>query len=282
MQPRGCIPFSALWLCQRAFLIVVNVGKPCGNGYKSIVLVVSSLFFLTVLASGQSPLLSDRSSPCYNTLLTPLHYNTTSQLLRRPKDHPFQPINPQPTKWPPSSDSSLAPPPASAKPSSKKSSPTATKSSNRAQSRATPRLGQIRQPRSPRARHLSQPETIAAQIKTAWSIFSHINVLLINAGMSAMCSAEEATDAYINNMYTVNLFSPMHVTQAMLPYFRAQKSGIFGLYQFFVGVVASSVLADVCFVQGGAERLCRVSEEGDAAFGHRVCRFRVRWVPDAS
>ncbi|KAK5651616.1 hypothetical protein OQA88_11889 [Cercophora sp. LCS_1] len=69
-------------------------------------------------------------------------------------------------------------------------------------------------------------EAIAAQIKQAWSIFGHIDVLLNNAGMSAMCSAEEATDAYVSNMYTVNLFGPMHVTQAVLPYFREQKSGI--------------------------------------------------------
>jgi len=33
--------------------------RVCGNGYKSIVLVVSRLYFLTVLARGQNPLLSD-------------------------------------------------------------------------------------------------------------------------------------------------------------------------------------------------------------------------------
>jgi len=63
---RDSIALSALWLSQRTFLIAVNSGKPCskaarlqlrvcGNGYKSIVLVVSRLFFLTVLASGQNP-----------------------------------------------------------------------------------------------------------------------------------------------------------------------------------------------------------------------------------
>ena len=71
LQLPDCIACSALWLSQRAFLIAVNSGKPCGkaarlqlrvcgNGYKSIVLVVSRLFFLTVLASGQNPFLSDR------------------------------------------------------------------------------------------------------------------------------------------------------------------------------------------------------------------------------
>ena len=56
---RNAIAFSALWLSQRTFHIAVNSGKPCGkaarlqlrvcgNGYKSIILVVSRLFFLTL------------------------------------------------------------------------------------------------------------------------------------------------------------------------------------------------------------------------------------------
>jgi len=58
LQLRDCIACSVLWLSQRPFLIVVNSGKPCskatrlqlhicGNCYKSIVLVVSRLFFLS-------------------------------------------------------------------------------------------------------------------------------------------------------------------------------------------------------------------------------------------
>lgn len=68
--------------------------------------------------------------------------------------------------------------------------------------------------------------TITAQIQTAWSIFGHIDILLNNAGMSAMCTAEEASDTLINTMFTINLFGPMHVTQAILPFFRAQGSGV--------------------------------------------------------
>jgi len=65
LQLRDCIARLALWLSQRTFFVAVNSGKPCGkatrlqlrvygNGYKSIVLVVSRLFFL-----GQNPFLSD-------------------------------------------------------------------------------------------------------------------------------------------------------------------------------------------------------------------------------
>jgi len=57
LQLHDLIACSALWLSQRIFLIAVNSGKPCGkatrlqlrvcgNGYKSVVLVLSRLFFL--------------------------------------------------------------------------------------------------------------------------------------------------------------------------------------------------------------------------------------------
>jgi len=67
LQLRDSIACSALWLSQKTSLIAVNSSKPCGkatrlqlrvcgNGYKSIVLVISRLFFL-----GQNPFLSDTS-----------------------------------------------------------------------------------------------------------------------------------------------------------------------------------------------------------------------------
>lgn len=33
------------------------------------------------------------------------------------------------------------------------------------------------------------------------------------------------SDTYMQQMFAINLFGPLHVTQAVLPYFRAQKSG---------------------------------------------------------
>ncbi|KAM7194389.1 hypothetical protein V8F33_007277 [Rhypophila sp. PSN 637] len=68
-------------------------------------------------------------------------------------------------------------------------------------------------------------EVIAQKIKQAWEIYGHIDVLVNNAGMSAMSAAEEASDSFISHMLTVNLFGPMQVTKAILPYMRAQASG---------------------------------------------------------
>lgn len=69
-------------------------------------------------------------------------------------------------------------------------------------------------------------EAIAAKVQEAWEVFGHIDVVVNNAGMSSMCTAEEASDAFINNMFTVNFFGPLHVTQAVLPLLRSRGSGV--------------------------------------------------------
>ncbi|KAK4063761.1 hypothetical protein Trihar35433_8469 [Trichoderma harzianum] len=67
---------------------------------------------------------------------------------------------------------------------------------------------------------------VEAQVKKAWEIFGHIDVLINNAGMSAMKTIEDADDDYINTMFQVNVFGQLHMSQAILPFFRAQGHGI--------------------------------------------------------
>ncbi|KAH6898177.1 hypothetical protein B0T10DRAFT_543187, partial [Thelonectria olida] len=66
---------------------------------------------------------------------------------------------------------------------------------------------------------------VEAKIKKAWHIFGSIDVLFNNAGCTGFRSAEEADDAFIQKMFQVNLFGPMHLTSAILPLFRAQGHG---------------------------------------------------------
>ncbi|GKU05581.1 unnamed protein product [Fusarium langsethiae] len=66
---------------------------------------------------------------------------------------------------------------------------------------------------------------IAEQIKKAWNVWGRIDVLLNNAGISAPKSVEEADDDLVRNIFDVNLFGTLHVTQSILPYFREQKGG---------------------------------------------------------
>ncbi|KAL7968042.1 hypothetical protein HDV63DRAFT_380291 [Trichoderma sp. SZMC 28014] len=66
---------------------------------------------------------------------------------------------------------------------------------------------------------------VRAQIQKAWNLFGHIDVLMNNAGMSAAKTVEDADDAYVQNMFQVNIFGQIHTTQAILPLFRAQGHG---------------------------------------------------------
>ncbi|KAK3995273.1 3-oxoacyl-reductase [Cladorrhinum sp. PSN332] len=71
----------------------------------------------------------------------------------------------------------------------------------------------------------ASPSVLAEKAKEAWSIFGHVDILLNNAGMSAMCSAEEATEQFVSTMLSVNFTGPLNVTQAFLPYIRAHAAG---------------------------------------------------------
>ncbi|KAH7305211.1 hypothetical protein B0I35DRAFT_362327 [Stachybotrys elegans] len=64
------------------------------------------------------------------------------------------------------------------------------------------------------------------QLKKAWDIFGHIDVLINNAGISAFKTAEEAEEELVDKMFQVNTFGPMRITQLALPLFREQGHGI--------------------------------------------------------
>ncbi|KAK0384059.1 hypothetical protein NLU13_8148 [Sarocladium strictum] len=68
-------------------------------------------------------------------------------------------------------------------------------------------------------------EEVAAQIKTAWEAFGRIDVLVNNAGVSAPKAIEEASDHFMQDLFSVNVFGPVRVTQCILPYFRRQSHG---------------------------------------------------------
>ncbi|RSL61040.1 hypothetical protein CEP54_006464 [Fusarium duplospermum] len=102
-------------------------------------------------------------------------------------------------------------------------------------------------------------QQIDAQIEKAWQVWGHIDVLLNNAGVSAPKSIEEATDEFVRSIFDVNLFGTLHVSQAILPYFRSQQSGTLA----FTGAAALDI-----FVEGLAKEVkafnidCMIFEPG--------------------
>ncbi|KAM0336984.1 hypothetical protein ACHAPQ_003572 [Fusarium lateritium] len=106
---------------------------------------------------------------------------------------------------------------------------------------------------------------IDEQIKKAWDVWGHIDVLLNNAGISAPKSIEEADDDFVRNVFDVNLFGTLHVTQSILPYFRARKSGTIAFIGAGVGWgplpflahYAASKAALGAFVEGLAKEVRR-------------------------
>lgn len=55
--------------------------------------------------------------------------------------------------------------------------------------------------------------------------FGRIDVLVNNAAYGMLGAVEESTDNEIRKMYDVNVFGLLHVTRAILPYMRKQRSG---------------------------------------------------------
>ncbi|WP_338875536.1 SDR family oxidoreductase [Spirosoma sp. SC4-14] len=81
-------------------------------------------------------------------------------------------------------------------------------------------------------------ESIQQVIKAGIDTFGPIDVLINNAGYGVMGVFESATQEQIQQQYAVNVFGMMHVTQAVLPYMRAQSSGVIINISSFGGVVA--------------------------------------------
>ncbi|KAK0664629.1 putative dehydrogenase [Cercophora samala] len=68
-------------------------------------------------------------------------------------------------------------------------------------------------------------DTLQEIAREAWGLFpGGVDVLFNNAGMSAVKACEEASEEYIQQIYTVNLFGPMRLTTAFLPLLRQKTT----------------------------------------------------------
>ncbi|MEY8761239.1 oxidoreductase [Chryseobacterium tongliaoense] len=68
-------------------------------------------------------------------------------------------------------------------------------------------------------------EEIDSAVEAAINHFGRIDVLVNNAGFGITGAAEAFTDEQVRRQLEVNLFAPIQVTRAVLPYMRKQRSG---------------------------------------------------------
>lgn len=123
-------------------------------------------------------------------------------------------------------------------------------------------------PRSDRLRVLpldvTKPESIAAVLAAG----GPIDVLVNNAGIGLFGAFEATPMATVREIFETNTFGTMAMTQAVLPQFRAQKSGV------VVNVTSSAVLAPMPLV--AAYTASKTAIEGfTGSLAHELAAFGI-------
>ena len=86
-------------------------------------------------------------------------------------------------------------------------------------------------------------ESVASVVKQVIDRFGHIDVLVNNAGVGATGAAEEFSVAQTQDIFDINVYGVMRMTQAVLPYMRAQRRGRIVNVSSLSGFVPSPFMA---------------------------------------
>ena len=124
-------------------------------------------------------------------------------------------------------------------------------------------------PRSERLRvvalDVTKPESIAAAIDTCGSI----DVLVNNAGIGVVGVFEATPMSTVRDVFETNTFGVMAMTQAVLPQFRARRSGV------VVNVTSSATLAPMPLA--AAYTASKMAIEGfTGSLAHELAAFDIR------
>lgn len=84
---------------------------------------------------------------------------------------------------------------------------------------------------------VTQAERIAPAVKEALAKAGRIDVLVNNAGYGLFGAVEETSDAEARKLMETNFFGLLNVTKAVLPHFRAQRSGHIVNFSSIAGVI---------------------------------------------
>ena len=112
---------------------------------------------------------------------------------------------------------------------------------------------------------VTEPDSIAAAIKAC----GNIDVLVNNAGIGVVGVFEATPMTTAREVFEINTFGVMAMTQAVLPYFRAQRSGV------VVNVTSSVTLAPMPLA--AVYTASKMAIEGfTESLAHELAEFNVR------
>lgn len=124
-------------------------------------------------------------------------------------------------------------------------------------------------PRSDRLRIVALDVTDPSSIATALETSGPINVLVNNAGIGVVGAFEATPMSYIRKVFDTNTFGVMAMTQAIVPLFRQQNSGV------VVNVTSSVTLAAMPLA--AAYTASKMAIEGfTGSLAHELAPFNVR------
>jgi NAD(P)-dependent dehydrogenase (short-subunit alcohol dehydrogenase family) len=109
-----------------------------------------------------------------------------------------------------------------------------------------------------------------AAVKAAYNHFGRLDVIVNNAGYGLFGTIEELTEDQARAQIETNLFGALWVTQAALPYLRAQKSGHILQVSSVGGIVAFSGLGLYHASKWGLEGFSEALIKEVAPFGIKV------------
>ena len=106
--------------------------------------------------------------------------------------------------------------------------------------------------------------------QAALARFGRIDVLVNNAGHGLLGAVEEASDAEIADVFEINVFGLMRVTQAVLAHFRARRSGHVVNFSSIGGLIGISGYGIYNSTKFAVEGLSEALAKGVAPSGIRV------------
>ncbi|QEH43228.1 oxidoreductase [Chitinophaga sp. XS-30] len=133
---------------------------------------------------------------------------------------------------------------------------------------------------------VANKKQIHSAVEQAIKHFGRIDVLVNNAGFGITGAIEEFTDEQMNSQLDVNLYAPIEITRAVLPYLRKQRSGSILNVSSVGGRVGSAGFSMYQAAKFGLQGFTEVLSKEVAAFGIKVTSiepggFRTDWASNS-